>query len=871
MNKLYLCLACMANKGINDICPHCGFDPKTYVPDRMALALGTHLKDRYVIGKSLGSGGFGITYLAWDQTLEVAMAIKEYLPTNLAMRTHNDQSVKPNHENSEKSFHYYMDKFLEEARMLAQFNDEKGIVSVQDVFKENGTIYIVMYYINGIDLERYLLEKGGKLDADEALKIMKIVMDSLSKVHENGLIHRDISPDNIYITSDKQVKLLDFGASRYTIGQGEKTLSVIMKRGYAPLEQYTAKGKQGPWTDVYSAAATLYKLMTGTKPEEPLDRMDGNGIKSPKALGADIDFYVDLAIMKALELRPENRYQTMKEFLNALEGHEPVVEERLKPEVKSKKKNKFKSLVMALIGLVLIGGIGYAMLAMNPRIPDETQMNENINLDQDFNEPTPQSQQVSNEIQLGLEETKAVQDTLVLEKIIGMDYLEAFDLLNSHDIELVIKEEQYNERYEQGLVIHQSLPSGTKLYKGDQVHVILSKGSEYINIPVLKGQTIEAIGKLSEASDFTLEIEKVESDAYEPGTIIDQSSDDTKIKRGTNIIVQVAAPISQPDQVIEDGLEKEIPSEPVESDEPAAANIESEVIATEPPIEDPKNLESQTTDQEITQDKRRIIKDWLVQIPKSDGIGFQTRVIKDKLPDHLKEVDFITVWGHDNITPSFVQHLLEGPIEVFNFHEYKKDYMAFNSGGDYYNYHLIAMGKDDTILMYAAIYPDGSVEYNDQVKIPLYIPEDLSPDDGTLQNTLLNNRELVFKSGDRMKTDAGVQPDDRDRTLALGIVQRPNYDDYSFSTEVIRSNLPASLASVNQISVSSYSGSIDGYINYIYEYMKKGQSGGINHSLNFNSVGGYYHSHMVALFEDYVLKAVVKVGQDGTITYKYLQ
>ena len=864
----------MTNKGIDDTCPHCGFDLRTYVADPMALSLGTLLKDRYLIGKSLGSGGFGITYLAWDQTLEVAMAIKEYLPTNLAMRTHNDQSVKPNHENSEQSFHYYMDKFLEEARMLAQFNDEKGIVSVQDVFKENGTIYIVMYYINGIDLEKYLMEKGGKLDPNEALKIMSIVMDSLSKVHENGLIHRDISPDNIYITSDKQVKLLDFGASRYTIGQGEKTLSVIMKRGYAPLEQYTAKGKQGPWTDVYSAAATLYKLMTGTKPEEPLDRMDGNPLKSPKALGADIDFYVDLAIMKALELRPENRYQTMKEFLAALEGHEPVaplIEDRLKHAVKSKKNIRIKTLFMALIGLVLMVGIGYAMISMNPKVPQETANEPGQNLSENLIEDQVEPKETSNEIKLGLEEEKVQDETYILEYIIGMDYLEVFNLFNRHGIEVLIVEEQYNESYEQGIVIHQSLASGSKLYKGDQVEVILSKGSEYISIPVLKGQTLASILELTEDSEFSLEIKRTKTDDYESGTIMSQSPDETKIRRGTNIIVEVAEPISQPVQVKEDPQENEVPSVAVESDDLDQANIESEVIATEPSIEDPKNLESQTTDQEITQDKRRIIKDWLVQIPTSDYVGFQTRVIKDKLPEHLKEVDFVSVWGHNNITPSYVQHLLEGPINVFNFHEYKKDYMAFNSRGDYYNHHLITMGKDDTILMYAAVYPDGSVEYNDQVKIPLYQSNDLSPDDGTIKNELLSSKEIVYKTGDRFLTEIGVQPDDKVRILPFGIIQKPNFNSNNFSTEMFSSALPARLNNVNQISVSSYIGTIDSYIYYIYDYFEKGYDFGINFSSSFDSSGDYYHNHMVALFEDYVLKAVVKVAQDGTITYKYLQ
>ena len=267
MNLSDLCFGCMTHKCISKKWPYCGFDENKYNQSNMALPLRSLLKNRYLIGKTLGSGGFGITYLAWDQTLQVAMAIKEYMPSTLAIRNGEDASIRPNSKKSEKPFNYYMSMFLEEARTLAKLNEVKEIVSVQDVFKEYVTIYIVMYYVSGVSLETYLINACGRLEAKEGLEIMKVIMAALTKVHKKGLIHRDISPDNIYISHDHEVKLLDFGAARYTLGQGEKTLSIILKRGYAPLEQYLEKGMQGPWTDVYSVGATLYKVLTGKKPQ----------------------------------------------------------------------------------------------------------------------------------------------------------------------------------------------------------------------------------------------------------------------------------------------------------------------------------------------------------------------------------------------------------------------------------------------------------------------------------------------------------------------------------------------------------------------------------------------------------------------------
>ena len=500
MNLTDLCLACMTHKDISKKCPYCGFDESKYNQSNMALPLRSLLKNRYLIGKTLGSGGFGITYLAWDQTLQVPMAIKEYMPSTLAIRNGEDASIRPNSEKSEKPFNYYMSKFLEEARTLAKLNEEKGIVSVQDVFKEHGTIYIVMYYVSGISLEAYLEASGGRLEAKEGLQVMKVIMTALTKVHKKGLIHRDISPDNIYISLDHEVKLLDFGAARYTLGQGEKTLSIILKRGYAPLEQYLEKGMQGPWTDVYSVGATLYKVLTGKKPKEALDRMDKDTLKSPKALGADISYKIDLAIMKALALKPEDRFQSMADFLAALNEQENI-------STKGQALYNWKIVFFVFISLLLSFSMGSSI---------EILANKDLEVSRE-SYPLPLEEKIEDSA------GNHAIDSIILEDLIGNTYEKTKKIYDNFGVHIEVSEAVHSPLYDENRILEQFPPLGTKLKSGDRVKVVLSKGP--VKMPDFKDKTLEAAKTFARDKGLNLIVEYVANESYEPGTIIDQVPD----------------------------------------------------------------------------------------------------------------------------------------------------------------------------------------------------------------------------------------------------------------------------------------------------------------------------------------------------------
>ena len=305
-----LCYNCFKEKTEGEEpCPHCGFDLSENVKKYpVALRAGTLLNGRYLIGRVLGQGGFGITYLAYDQSLKARVAVKEYMPNDMAARVGTTVSVA----------------MKSRARTLAKFMGQPGIAGVTDYFDENDTSYFVMDYIEGISFKTYIANAGGKVSVQEALDVMIPVLRALTAVHAEGFIHRDVTPDNIYITKDGNVKLLDFGSARYSLGDKSKSLDVVLKVGYAPKEQYTRRGRQGPYTDVYSCAACLYAAITGYLPPESLERLDKDTLVPPSQAGVEIPLYLERAILKGLAVQPEDRFQTAGEFLEALESQRVV-------------------------------------------------------------------------------------------------------------------------------------------------------------------------------------------------------------------------------------------------------------------------------------------------------------------------------------------------------------------------------------------------------------------------------------------------------------------------------------------------------------------------------------------------------------------
>lgn len=314
-----VCLNCFGTLDSQRVCLSCkkkaddSPSPPHHLPQR------TVLNEKYLIYRALGEGGFGITYLAWDISCGLKVAIKEYYPSGYVNRMPRSNQVIINSKQNQAASNRGLKRFIEEAKILAKIKNLPGIVSVRDFFSANGTAYIVMEYLDGISLKKYLQRKGGKVPCDEILAILRPVMDSLISVHKCGLVHRDISPDNIIVTKKNEVKLIDFGAAKQSNLNG-KSLSIVLKQGFAPEEQYRTHGEQGPWTDIYAIGVTIYYAITGSLPPESIQRLYKDTIIRPSEKGATISPTQESALMKSLAVYARHRYQDVTQMITGLYG-----------------------------------------------------------------------------------------------------------------------------------------------------------------------------------------------------------------------------------------------------------------------------------------------------------------------------------------------------------------------------------------------------------------------------------------------------------------------------------------------------------------------------------------------------------------------
>ncbi len=322
-----LCMGCMREYGEEfNICPYCGYVEGTPAKQTYHISPGHILYNRYIVGKVLGFGGFGVTYIGWDYLMGWKVAIKEYLPGEFATRMPEQERVTVYTGYKEEQFREGLKKTLDEARRLAKFDMVPEIVKIYDCFEANGTSYIIMEYLEGMSLKEYL-EIHGKMPVEQALPIIFQIAAAMEQVHREGILHRDIAPDNIYVLNPDEpdnlkVKLLDFGAARYATSKHSKSLSVIIKPGYAPTEQYRSRGDQGTWTDVYALAAVFYKMITGITPEDAMERDVEDELKRPSKLGIKIAKPVENALMNALNVKIQDRTQTMEAFSQELTSAE---------------------------------------------------------------------------------------------------------------------------------------------------------------------------------------------------------------------------------------------------------------------------------------------------------------------------------------------------------------------------------------------------------------------------------------------------------------------------------------------------------------------------------------------------------------------
>lgn len=316
------CMGCMTEKEFaTGFCVNCGYSPEMDTRSPHHLPLGTLVSERYQVGRVIGEGGFGITYIAFDIHTDTKLTIKEYFPAGFVSRNSAiANSVIVDAGEKADFFAKGLNCYVEEARRLASLSTLQGVVGVKDCVLENGTAYIVMEYIDGITLKSEIQNRGGYISEHDLLEMAKPLVRSLIEVHKAGIVHRDISPDNIMITSAGEMKLLDFGAARCF---AENTnIAAALKRGFAPIEQYHGDSNQGPWTDVYGLCATLYTALNGTVPPDSSERVYTDTLVG---LTAPISHQTSDVILKGLAVQWEYRWQNMQELYDALYGSEQTI------------------------------------------------------------------------------------------------------------------------------------------------------------------------------------------------------------------------------------------------------------------------------------------------------------------------------------------------------------------------------------------------------------------------------------------------------------------------------------------------------------------------------------------------------------------
>lgn len=435
-----LCMGCMNQ--IEDHltkCPYCGFNESMLRQESYYLDPGTVVGGKYIVGRVLNYGGHTVSYLGMDAEFNRKVIVKEYLPSDFSTRSEGEKDVTIYSGDGQVQFEQGLTNFLNEMNHIQHLKDAPGIARVYECLAENETGYVVSEYVEGRTLKE-ILDSGKKYSAEEAAKFIKKILRGLSKVHKEDVIHCDISPETIMVTAAGDIKLMDFGATRYVTTANSKSLSIILKRGYAPEEQYRSKGNRGPWTDVYALGAVMYRMITGVVPQESVERTLSDDLKEPSKMGISIPKNIENALMNALNVYQKERTPSAEAFLKELSSDNV---KRIKVKQRKNKTGKFpvwaKALVAVLACVVLAGG-GYVIHRMSGQSPDA--LDSKVIVMQDFR-------------------NKSKEDA---EKYIA-------DLNKAHsgwDIRIDTQEFVFDLTKESDTICDQSIKPGTVLYDPDK-------------------------------------------------------------------------------------------------------------------------------------------------------------------------------------------------------------------------------------------------------------------------------------------------------------------------------------------------------------------------------------------------------------------
>lgn len=553
------CFYCMEeyDEELDVICPFCGNDVISPMNDSHCLSTGSVLKQRYVLGRVLGDGGFGITYIGYDKALKRKVAVKEFFPNECATRQSGDTQVTPLSGERGERYMNGLKSFQEEAQRLATLGSIEGVVNVYDVFADNGTAYIVMEYLSG-DTVAQMVEKNKSLGFGRTMNIIIPVLRSLVKIHKAGVIHRDISPQNIIRTKEGKIVLIDFGASRQNSITMSKSVSIILKQGYAPIEQYDNKHGQNAATDVYAVAATMYYMLTGVTPDFANSRLLSDTLLPVSELKEGLPPQLDGFLKKALAVRPEERTQTAQEFLDQL----MTLRDFKKESAKKKSKNPEKVVTQHMpkgqwksyVGNANVDGVSPADREYQPtvitidRVPLVPQT-ENV-------EPAEEPKKKT-KVSASLVVT-TILAVIVLGALVTVAFLDRKNNIQVPDfvgqnIESVLSNTEYDFDFEVvnvydpdtdlDIVIDQTpiANSSHRVKRDSQVRLTVNSLDTEVTVPVLSKMSQSVAVSTLNALNLESEIVIVHNDEYGEGTVINtEPANGEKVKVCSKIIVYIA-------------------------------------------------------------------------------------------------------------------------------------------------------------------------------------------------------------------------------------------------------------------------------------------------------------------------------------------
>lgn len=500
-------------------CPYCAYQADSQPQESFHLEPGTKIADRYIVGKVLGFGGFGITYIGWDEVLETKVAIKEYLPSEFATRIPSQTRISVYSGDKTIQFGQGMQRFVEEAQKLAKFGADSEIVSVYNCITENDTAYIIMELLEGESLKSYL-DREGKMPVEKAEQILLSILRSLTFIHAENIIHRDIAPDNIFLTKDGRIKLLDFGAARYASTSHSRSLSVIYKPGYAPEEQYQSHGEQGPWTDIYSLAATFYRMVTGVTPDPSLERQVHDTLQPLSKYKVNLPRNKEHALMNALNVRVADRTKSAQQFLDEWNSQGDV--KRILSKVKKMDSGALGvgwriGLILSI--LVLAGAIVVTVVSTR-------------------------SKEVHN--------IELAEGEIRVPSVVNSTISNAQTMAEKLGIRIEIIDREYSSQIEKDFILKQELESGSIMNRGEVLNVIVSGGIRQILMPNIVGHASDDAKKELQKEGFKVKVEEVYSAVVEGHVERTSLETGTTWDEGTEVIMYVSKGIDPSTIVVED-------------------------------------------------------------------------------------------------------------------------------------------------------------------------------------------------------------------------------------------------------------------------------------------------------------------------------